>query len=229
MPAEPAQRQLSWLLQEFLEGLIKPDEKDKGAPLLVDYREHHTGSHVHFTLQLPEGRMAEVLASDLGTRFKLSAKMSTGAHALCACTCPAGASRLAANERDGAVLARTLLPPVGRLAAPLSLCWCCGCHKRCRLGVQATPRRPALAVAAGNMMLFDKDGVIKRYDSPEAILTEFFHLRVDYYARRRALLIQAGPVSRCPPLSTHKVCCVLAAARVHTNRSLLARGPSDCS
>ena len=40
-------------------------------------------------------------------------------------------------------------------------------------------------------MLFDKDGAIKRYESPEAILTEFFHLRMEYYAKRRALLIQA--------------------------------------
>ena len=67
-------------VQEFLEGLIKPDEKDKdkGAPLLVDYREHHTGSHVHFTLQLPESRMAEALGPGVETRFKLGAKLSTG-------------------------------------------------------------------------------------------------------------------------------------------------------
>ena len=44
----------------------------------------------------------------------------------------------------------------------------------------------------GNMMLFDQHGKIKRYESPEAILVEFFQLRMDYYARRRALLIQAG-------------------------------------
>ena len=35
--------------KEFLETLIKPE--DKGAALLTDYREHHSGSHVHFTLQ----------------------------------------------------------------------------------------------------------------------------------------------------------------------------------
>ena len=45
-------------------------------------------------------------------------------------------------------------------------------------------------VCAGNMMLFDKDGVIRRYESPEAILTEFFELRMEYYSRRRLLLIQ---------------------------------------
>ena len=36
--------------KEFLETLIKPE--DKGAALLTDYREHHSGSHVHFTLQV---------------------------------------------------------------------------------------------------------------------------------------------------------------------------------
>ena len=35
--------------KEFLETLIKPE--DKGAALLTDYREHHSGSHVHFSLQ----------------------------------------------------------------------------------------------------------------------------------------------------------------------------------
>ena len=48
-------------------------------------------------------------------------------------------------------------------------------------------------VCTGNMMLFDKDGIIKRYDSPEHILTEFFELRLDYYSRRRLLLIHVRP------------------------------------
>ena len=39
-------------------------------------------------------------------------------------------------------------------------------------------------------MLFDKDGVIRRYESPEAILSEFFELRMEFYSRRRLLLIQ---------------------------------------
>ena len=43
---------------------------------------------------------------------------------------------------------------------------------------------------AGNMMLFDRDGIIKRYETPEHILAEFFELRLDYYSRRRLLLIQ---------------------------------------
>ena len=42
------------------------------------------------------------------------------------------------------------------------------------------------------MMLFDADGKIKRYDSPEDILTEFFGLRLQYYERRRVSLLQVG-------------------------------------
>ena len=44
-------------------------------------------------------------------------------------------------------------------------------------------------------MLFDQDGIIKRYDSPEHILGEFFTLCLDFYSRRRLLLIQVGQSS----------------------------------
>ncbi|KAK9837218.1 hypothetical protein WJX84_005222 [Apatococcus fuscideae] len=44
----------------------------------------------------------------------------------------------------------------------------------------------------GNMVLFDQDGKIKRYETAEAILEEFFHLRLDYYSRRRSALIKAA-------------------------------------
>lgn len=40
-------------------------------------------------------------------------------------------------------------------------------------------------------MLFDADGKIKRYESPEDILMEFFDLRLQYYERRRVSLLQA--------------------------------------
>jgi hypothetical protein len=40
------------------------------------------------------------------------------------------------------------------------------------------------------MMLFDAEGKIKRYDSPEDILTEFFDLRLQYYEKRRVALLQ---------------------------------------
>lgn len=41
-------------------------------------------------------------------------------------------------------------------------------------------------------MLFDADGKIKRYESPEEILTDFFGLRLQYYERRRVALLQVG-------------------------------------
>lgn len=39
-------------------------------------------------------------------------------------------------------------------------------------------------------MLFDAEGKIRRYDSPEEILTEFFNLRLQYYEKRRVALLQ---------------------------------------
>ena len=41
-------------------------------------------------------------------------------------------------------------------------------------------------------MLFDAEGKIKRYDSPEQILQEFFDLRLQYYEKRRVALLQVG-------------------------------------
>ena len=41
-------------------------------------------------------------------------------------------------------------------------------------------------------MLFDQHGQIKRYDSPEAILADFFDLRLDFYERRRVALLEVG-------------------------------------
>ena len=37
-------------------------------------------------------------------------------------------------------------------------------------------------------MLFDHAGCIRRYDTPEEILREFFDLRLDYYRRRKDYL-----------------------------------------
>lgn len=41
------------------------------------------------------------------------------------------------------------------------------------------------------MVLFDKDGLIKRYTSAEQILEEFFQLRLEFYGKRRVALIEA--------------------------------------
>ncbi len=44
--------------------------------------------------------------------------------------------------------------------------------------------------ASGNMMLFDRDGKIKHYETPEAIMSEFFDVRLDFYERRRLSMLQ---------------------------------------
>ncbi|KAK9813254.1 hypothetical protein WJX72_011500 [[Myrmecia] bisecta] len=106
--------------KEFLEGLIKPEDK-AAQPFIQEYKEHHRGPNVHFSLQLTEAKMAEAQAAGLMAKFKLTSKVSIG-----------------------------------------------------------------------NMVLFDRDGIIRRYESPEAIMTDFFELRMEFYNKRRLHLIQTA-------------------------------------
>ncbi|XP_076941033.1 DNA topoisomerase 2-like [Bidens hawaiensis] len=41
-----------------------------------------------------------------------------------------------------------------------------------------------------NMHLFDANGVIKKYDTPEQILEDFFYLRLEYYEKRKTALLR---------------------------------------
>ncbi|GJU89399.1 DNA topoisomerase 2 [Tanacetum coccineum] len=51
-------------------------------------------------------------------------------------------------------------------------------------------------VSTSNMHLFDANGVIKKYDTPEQILEDLFHLRLDFYEKRRVTLLrQLGKAS----------------------------------
>ncbi|KAJ4773439.1 DNA topoisomerase 2 [Rhynchospora pubera] len=45
--------------------------------------------------------------------------------------------------------------------------------------------------STANMHLFDSKGVIKKYDTPEQILEEFFHMRLDFYAKRKRALLHS--------------------------------------
>lgn len=47
---------------------------------------------------------------------------------------------------------------------------------------------------AGNMMLFDAEGKIRRYETPEQIVQDFFDLRLGFYAKRKAALLKASSV-----------------------------------
>ncbi len=40
-------------------------------------------------------------------------------------------------------------------------------------------------INTSNMHLFDPNGIMRKYDSPEAIADSFFHVRLEYYTRRR--------------------------------------------
>ncbi|XP_028059654.1 DNA topoisomerase 2-like [Camellia sinensis] len=41
-------------------------------------------------------------------------------------------------------------------------------------------------ISTSNMHLFDPKGVIKKYETPEQILEEFFHVRLEFYEKRKA-------------------------------------------
>lgn len=86
--------------KEFLEGLIKPEEKES-SPLVADYKEHHTDATVHFSLDLVPGRVADVEAQGLHAALKLTTKVSTGNMMLFdASELPAGGVPAAAAAAD---------------------------------------------------------------------------------------------------------------------------------
>jgi hypothetical protein len=167
------------------------------GPLLTDYKEHHTDVSVHFDVDLVPGKLAalQAAAGGLEAKFKLSSKISTGA-------C------------GGAVLFVYLkcLGTWQQVRRCLCSSFCCGCL----LLTIASTRAGAcivlhlLLLAAGNMMLFDAEGHIKRYDSPEDILREFFDLRLQFYERRRVGLLQVHACARrltsCMQLAYNNIC-----------------------
>lgn len=69
--------------------------------------------------------------------------------------------------------------------------------------VQLTEKGMAQALAEGletkfklvnyinttNMVAFDPQGRIRKYNTPEEILTEFFHLRLEYYQKRKVCVL----------------------------------------
>ncbi|KAK9283698.1 hypothetical protein L1049_011948 [Liquidambar formosana] len=44
-------------------------------------------------------------------------------------------------------------------------------------------------ISTSNMHLFDPKGVIKKYDNPEQILEDFFHLRLEFYENRKKVIL----------------------------------------
>lgn len=45
-------------------------------------------------------------------------------------------------------------------------------------------------ISTSNMHLFDPKGVIKKYDNPEQILEEFFYVRLEFYEKRKKILLE---------------------------------------
>lgn len=48
-----------------------------------------------------------------------------------------------------------------------------------------------------NIVCFDKNGKIKRYDGPEEILREFYDLRLEFYAKRKVRCIAYARITSC--------------------------------
>ncbi|XP_047341634.1 DNA topoisomerase 2 [Impatiens glandulifera] len=44
-------------------------------------------------------------------------------------------------------------------------------------------------ISTSNMHLFDRNGVIKKYENPEQIIEDFFHVRLEFYVKRKKVLI----------------------------------------
>lgn len=105
--------------KEYLEELAKSEGKKD--PFIIDYKEHHTDTSVHFVIKMTPEKMKEALDVGLYTKFKLTSKISIT-----------------------------------------------------------------------NMMLFDRDGVIRKYDGPEDIVKEFFEVRLDLYKKRKAHLLKVA-------------------------------------
>jgi hypothetical protein len=64
---------------------------------------------------------------------------------------------------------------------------------------QSEMLRPVSCLPAGNMMLFDAEGKIRRYETPEQIVQEFFDLRLSFYAKRKAALLKVDAVLHLTP------------------------------
>jgi DNA topoisomerase-2 len=60
--------------KEFLEELAKPEGKKE--PFIIDYKEHHTDTSVHFVINMSPEKMKEALDAGLYAKFKLTSKLS---------------------------------------------------------------------------------------------------------------------------------------------------------
>lgn len=55
-------------------------------------------------------------------------------------------------------------------------------------------------INTSNMICFDADGKIKKYNSPEEIIEEFYPMRLAYYQKRKAITHSILYVERTQPI-----------------------------
>jgi hypothetical protein len=138
---------------------------------------------VHFDVDLVPGKLAalQAAAGGLEAKFKLNSKISTGVYGVAAVF----------NLHFGMLLI-CAWEKACHICLTSSSNHCC-CNSMLVLKHLCDPVLCMHCCCAGNMMLFDAEGHIKRYDSPEDILREFFDLRLQFYERRRVGLLQVRP------------------------------------
>ncbi|KAL8496050.1 hypothetical protein ACS0TY_019960 [Phlomoides rotata] len=75
------------------------------------------------------------------------------------------------------------------------------------------------SIGTTNMHLFDPNGVIKKYDTPEQILEEFFHLRLEFYDKRKKamLAIKENDMLKCDN-KYRFILCVVEGSIIVSNR-----------
>ncbi|GJP42996.1 hypothetical protein CLOM_g2506 [Closterium sp. NIES-68] len=182
--------------KEFLEGLMGGGGGGGGegggkSVLIRDMREHHTDTSVHFELEFT----AEGAAYFMGEGGAVGGRAGRGGAASSAAATAAAATAAAAAAAGGSAgvdapqahhegedseeAARS--PGNGDARRERE-----ERRERAQRAVMEKRLKLTTTMNTGNMHLFDADGRMKKYDSPEQIIEDFFSIRLGHYERRKA-------------------------------------------
>ena len=165
--------------KQMLEGLLiggagNSEEGKKGdVPFIKDFKENHTDTTVKFTISIPMDKFAEIYHSPGGLqkKFKLDGSTST--------------TNMHMFDKQGKHL----------FSSPLC-CYSLTMPLMTMMSILTQPLLRALAIyilSTFHLHLLPSlctitIGVIKKFESPEDIMTSFFHVRMDFYNKRKAHL-----------------------------------------
>ncbi|GJP74296.1 hypothetical protein CLOP_g4904 [Closterium sp. NIES-67] len=187
--------------KEFLEGLMGGGGGGGGegggkSVLIRDMREHHTDTSVHFELEFT----AEGAAYFMGEGGAVGGRAGRGGAASSAAATAAAATAAAAAAAGGSAgvdapqahhegedseeAARS--PGNGDVGEGMARREREERRERAQRAVMEKRLKLTTTMNTGNMHLFDADGRMKKYDSPEQIIEDFFSIRLGHYERRKA-------------------------------------------